>query len=752
MSIFVNKQSNLEFHLTNDKISYIITVLKNNQIGNLYFGKAIKHRENFEHLMINRCCVLAPYIFENDMDFSLETTRCEYPVYGKGDYRKEAFMIQDKNGSCTNYPTFVSYKIYEGKEEYPNLPSTYCENKEEITTLEILLEDKIQEYQIILKYHLFEKYCSLSRSAKFINISKDKLELKKVLSFNIDFDNDNYNLLTLDGAWARERHIHERELLPGTIQIESKRGASSANHNPSIILKNKNAIDENTNDAYGFSLIYSGNFEANIQVDTYNTTRVQMGINSSTFNWVLNAKDSFQTPEALICFSENGINGLSNTFHSTIGNHIVKSRYKNQVRPILLNNWEATYFNFNEEKLVQLASKAKDIGIELFVLDDGWFGQRNDDTTSLGDWHTDIKKLPNGIGSLAKKIKDLGLKFGLWFEPEMINLKSTLYKEHPEWIINTPNRDSCIGRNQQVLDFTNDLIIDYLYDKMYKIIKETDLDYIKWDMNRNITEPFSKTLSKDQQGEFFHRYILGVYKLYEKLTKTFPNILFESCASGGGRFDLGMMYYAPQAWCSDDTDAIERLKIQYGTSLLFPLSTIGSHVSAIPNHQVGRKTSLKFRSNVAYFGTFGYELDITSLPQQEIEEMKKNIQFFKEYRELIQFGDFIRLESPFKGNTCAWMVISKDKKSAIFAYYKIFATPNPSLNKIKLKGLNDNLLYQINNKDFYGDELMNVGFNLEIPFNGTSRSEYYKGKITTGTDYGDFTSQLFIIKAIEKEN
>ena len=748
MSIFVNKTNNLEFHLTNEKISYIITVLKNNQIGNLYFGKAIKHRKSFEHFMINRSCVLAPYNFEDDMDFSLETTRLEYPVFGKGDYRKEAFNIKDENGSNVNYPTFVSYSIYKGKEEYNNLPSTYCENEEDITTLEILLEDKVQNYQIILKYHLFEKYSSISRSSKFINLSNNKLELNKALSFNLDFDNNNFNLLTLDGAWTRERHINERALLPGTIQIESIRGASSTNHNPSLIFKDKNAIDEDTNDAYGFSLIYSGNFEANVEVDTYNTTRVQMGINSSTFKWILSPNETFQTPEALICYSDKGINGLSNTFHRTIEKHIVKSKYKNQVRPILLNNWEATYFNFTEDKLLQLASKAKEVGVELFVLDDGWFGERNDDTSSLGDWYTNTSKLPNGIGELAKKIKDIGLKFGLWFEPEMINLKSKLYQNHPNWVINTPNRDSSFGRNQFVLDFTNDEVIEYIYDKMANIIYDTKLDYIKWDMNRNITEPFSKVLSKDQQGEFFHRYILGVYKLYEKLTKEFPNVLFESCASGGGRFDLGMMYYAPQAWCSDDTDAIERLKIQYGTSLVYPISTIGSHVSAIPNHQVGRNTSLKFRSDVAYFGTFGYELDITTMSKEDINKVKEDIKFFKEYRELIQFGDFVRLESPFKGNTCSWMVISKDKKTAILAYYKILATPNPPLNKIKLKGLDENFLYKIENNDFYGDELMNVGFNLEIPFNGTARSEYYKGKITTGTDFGDFTSQLYIIKAI----
>ncbi|MGD1822140.1 MAG: alpha-galactosidase [Pleomorphochaeta sp.] len=747
MSIFINNTKNLEFHLTNGNISYIISVLKNKHIGNLYFGKAIKHRDDFSHLMVHRSCVLAPAIYEDDMDFSLETSRLEYPVFGKGDYRSEAFRISDSLNRITNNPIFQSYKIYKGKEEIKGLPSTYTTDENEITTLELLLEDKVQNYQIILKYHLFEKLNSISRSTTFINKSNDVLSLNKALSFNIDFDNNDFNLITLDGVWARERHVNERSLLPGTVKIESLRGASSANHNPSLILKDKNCDDENVNEAYGFSLIYSGNFEANVQLDNYKNTRVQMGINSSTFNWILDKDEIFNTPEVLICYSDKGINSLSNTFHKTITKHVMKSKYHDKVRPILLNNWEGTYFDFDEEKLINLATKAKEVGVELFVLDDGWFGKRDDDTTSLGDWYTNLKKLPNGIENLAKSIKDLGLKFGLWFEPEMVNIESELYKTHPTWIINTPNRFSCYGRNQFVLDYSNPEIVDYIYEKMAAIISKTNLDYIKWDMNRNITEPYSAILSPKKQGEFFHRYILGVYKLYEKLTTTFPNVLFESCASGGGRFDLGMMYYAPQAWCSDDTDATERLKIQYGTSLVYPINSMGSHVSAIPNHQVGRNTSLKFRGDVAYFGTFGYELDITKSNEKEINEMKNQIKFYKKYRELIQYGDFIRLESPFKNSTCSWMVISKDKKTAILAYYKILATPNPPLNKIKLKGLDDDIAYEINGTVYYGDELMNIGFNLEIPFNGTMRSEYYKGKITPGTDFGDFTSQIYVLKA-----
>jgi alpha-galactosidase len=746
MPIYANTKKEIEFHLTNNSISYIMTVLKNGQLGQLYFGKSIKNRDSFQHLLVGRSCILAPAVFGDDMDFSLETVNLEYPVMGSGDYREEAIRIKSEDGSTTNVPVYKKHEIFKGKRKLENLPSTWAENDDEVTSLIVTLEDKIQGYEIELAYHLFESKDVISRSARIINTGKQTLKIEKALSLSIDFHTDDFEMITLNGAWSRERHVNCHPLHPGIQKVESRRGASSANHNPSFILKDPSTT-ENKGNAYGFSLIYSGNHESSVQVDHYKTSRAQIGINSNGFEWILNEGKSFQTPEAIITFSDKGLSGLSNNFHSMITSNIMTSQYRKQPRPLLINNWEATYFNFDEEKLLSLAKKAKSIGIELFVLDDGWFGKRDDDTTSLGDWYTNKPKLPLGVGHLADEIHKEGLQFGLWFEPEMTNEDSDLFRAHPDWVISTPNRNRSFGRNQFVLDYSNPAVIDYIFDKMSCVINETNLDYIKWDMNRNITEPFGKTLDSNSQGEFFHRYILGVYDLYERLTSRYPKVLFESCASGGARFDLGMMYYAPQAWSSDDTDAIERLKIQYGTSMIYPLCSMGSHVSAVPNHQVGRKTSLKMRGDVAFFGTFGYELDLTKYSEEELKEMKEQISFFKQHRELLQYGIFHRLSSPFeKDGDTAWMVVSEDKSEAIFASYKVLATPNPPLKRIKLQGLDNNAEYSINNRKFRGDELCNVGLLLEPGFSGSSAGELYKGKHNPGNDYGDFTSQLYYLK------
>ena len=744
MPIFVNTKDEIEFHLTNSSVSYIINVLKNGQLGHLYFGKSIKNRDSFSHLHTHRSCVLSPAVYSDDMDFSLETSPQEYPLNGGTDFREEALRIKSIDGSSTSVLEYKSYKIYEGKHLLPGLPSTWGEDN--ISTLEITLFDKVQEFEVVLSYHLFEKWDTIARSAKITNVGKNDLKIEKALSLSLDFPSSDYDLITLNGAWSRERHINSSPLHPGIQMIESLRGASSANHNPSIILKDP-LTNEYSGNAYGISLIYSGNFEALVQVDTYNVARAQIGINTKTFEWNLSSGESFQTPEAIISFSDKGLSGLSQNFHKMVTNNIMRSKYRLSERPVLINNWEATYFDFDEEKLVNLATKAKGIGCELFVLDDGWFGKRNDDTTSLGDWFTNEEKLPNGIASTAKAIKETGLKFGLWFEPEMCNEDSDLYREHKDWVIESPNRKKSFGRNQYLLDFSNKEVVDYIFNKMDKIISDTKLDYIKWDMNRNISEPFGSRLKANQQGEFFHRYILGVYDLYERLTNKYPSILFESCASGGGRFDLGLMYYAPQAWASDDTDAIERLKIQYGTSLFYPLCSMGSHVSAIPNHQVGRRTSLKMRGDVALFGTFGYELDLNKFSEEELNEMREQINFFKEYRALLQYGSFHRLISPFEKNNnyASWMVVSEDKKEAIFASYKILATPNPPLRKIKLKGLDNDTEYLINNRSYMGDELQNVGFTLEPEYSGACALD--DETKNPGKDFGDFTSQLYIIKA-----
>lgn len=744
MAINYNEKTQ-EFHLYNDEISYVFTILKNNQLGQLYFGKRIRHRESFSHMLQLRGCVLAPHTFKDDLNFSLEVIKQEYPAYGTGDYRSPAYQLTMENGSrITNYE-YKSHEIYKGKKELQGLPATYGE-KSDVTTLSIRMFDDQIHSDMIISYHIFEEHPVITRDIKFVNKGSEKLVIERAMSTSMDFYDSDFEMVQLDGAWSRERHVNKRKLQNGIQSVGSRRGGSSASHNPFIALKREETT-ENQGEVYGFSLVYSGNFLAQAEVDDYDVTRVLLGIHPFEFEWTLLEGQSFQTPEAVMVYSDKGLNGMSQAFHNLFKEHLIRGYWKDKVRPVLINNWEATYFDFTEDSILEIAEKSKDLGIKLFVLDDGWFGKRNNDHTSLGDWHVDYTKLPNGIEGIAQKITDKGLRFGLWFEPEMINEISDLYKEHEDWIIGDPGRKRTYGRNQFVLDFSNKDVVDYLFEKMSDILKSSNISYIKWDMNRNITEAFSAKLPANRQKEFFHRYILGVYDLYDRLNAAFPYILFESCASGGARFDPGMLYYAPQTWTSDDTDAVERLKIQYGTSMVYPLSSIGSHVSAIPNHQVSRETPLKMRADVAYFGTFGYELDVTKLTPEEEHIVSEQIKFFKKNRELIQQGNFYRLENSEDGRY-SWMVISKDQKTAILASYKVWATPNPPLKKVLLQGLNSELNYHCEQRglNFYGDELMHFGFLNEVEFTGLLQDNF-EGEYNPGTDKGDFSSYVYTFEA-----
>ena len=733
------------FHLYNNKLSYIFTILDNGELGQLYFGNRIVNRDSFAHMLQLRSCILAPGTFRNNLSFSPEVIKREYPSYGTGDFRDPAFQIRDERGSRITAFKYVSHNIFKGKNKLTGMPATYG-REDEVTTIEIVLSDELINADMILSYSVFENTGAIARSVKFKNNGKENLYIEKAMSTSVDFYDKDFEMLQLDGAWSRERHLHTRKLEYGVQSIGSARGASSANHNPFVALK-RPSTTQSEGEVYGFSLVYSGNFLAAAQVDSYDVTRVTLGINPFEFEWCLESGESFETPEAVMVYSAEGLNGMSQTFHDLYRTNLMRGEWKDKTRPILINNWEATYFDFNEESIVKIATKAKELGMELFVLDDGWFGERNNDGTSLGDWKVNLAKLPNGVEGLAEKITDLGMLFGLWFEPEMVNEISNLYKTHPEWVIHTPGRDMSYGRNQFVLDYTNNEVVDYIYDLMYDILSKAKINYVKWDMNRNITEAFSLNLPANRQKEFFHRYILGVYSLYERLINSFPHILFESCASGGARFDPGMLYYAPQAWTSDDTDAIERLHIQSGTSLVYPIVSMGSHVSAIPNHQVLRRTSLKTRAEVAYFGTFGYELDVTKMPEDELKEVEAQVEFFKANRELIQFGDFYRLETG-ENNRYSWMVVSKDKKKAILGCYKILATPNGGLTKVKLQGLNPEFEYKCNLRDttYYGDELMGFGFTNEVQYTGVMQGEDFKGVYDPGVDKGDFTSWCYVFE------
>ncbi|MFC5774775.1 alpha-galactosidase [Ectobacillus antri] len=730
-----------QFHLTNGQVSYIFHVMKNGQLGHLYYGKALRHRLDFSHLQTYDVPTAAScHIYADDPAFSLETIRQEYPAYGNSDFREPAISVRNPNENHVPDFKYHSYRILSGKPNLEGLPATYA-TAEEAETLQVVLQDAFLQAELVLNYTIFRDKPVITRSVLLRNLGENAIIINRLMGASIDLPDKDFLMLHLVGTWSRERHIKERKLEAGIQSISSIRGASSHHHNPFLALKRLDATEQH-GEVYGFQLVYSSNFLMQVEVDHYDVTRLTAGIHHYGFQWELNPKESFQTPEVVMVYSNEGLNGMSQAFHGLYRNHLIPAQWKKEVRPILINNWEATYFDFNEEKLVEIATSASELGIELFVLDDGWFGKRDNDTSSLGDWYVDKRKLPNGLGSLANKINATGMKFGLWFEPEMISPNSDLFRQHPDWAVGVPGQSYTLGRNQLVIDFSRPDIVDYMYNRMSAIIRETNLSYVKWDMNRNMTEAFSNALPVHRQGEFFHRYILGVYNLYERLTKEFPHVLFESCAGGGGRFDPGMMYYAPQAWASDDTDAVERLKIQYGTSLAYPLYSIGSHVSATPNHQTLRTTPLQMRANVAYFGTFGYELNPLTMNEEEKEEIKKQIAVYKQHRALIRDGQFYRLLSPFNGNETAWMVVSEDQAEAFVGWYQVLTSANPPKHKtLRLAGLDENRVYEVCGKQFYGDELMTIGLPLPTEFNGVNGATAKRG--------GDYQSEVFYVKWVE---
>lgn len=739
MNISVNETTHT-FHLYNNEISYIMTVLRNGQMGQLYFGKKVHERDDYSYLIEVRSRPMTSCVFDTDKCFSMEHLKQEYAVFGTTDYRSPATEVLQNNGSRISEFVFHDYRIENGKPSLEGLPATYTESDEEASTLVIGLMDPLTQIRLELFYTIFEKGGIIARSARFINKGKEDVHLTTAMSLCVDLPDSEYDWIQFSGAWARERCPKRRRLEQGIQSVGSMRGNSSHNHNPFVILKRPTA-DEFQGEAIGFSLIYSGNFLAQAEVDAYNTTRFLMGIHPAGFDWKLSAGTSFQTPEAVMIYTDQGLNRLSQTFHRLYQKRLARGYWRDRERPILINNWEATYFDFTEEKLLQIAGKAKECGVELFVLDDGWFGQRNTEHAGLGDWTANTDKLPSGIAGLSEKIEKMGMMFGLWFEPEMVNKDSDLYREHPDWTLQAPGRKPSHGRFQYVLDFSRKEVVDRIYEMMAKLLSEAKISYVKWDMNRSITECRSASLPADRQGEVYHRYILGVYDLYERLTSRFPQVLFESCASGGGRFDPGLLYYAPQGWTSDDTDAVERLKIQYGTSYCYPVSCMGSHVSVTPNHQVNRNTPLETRADVAYFGTFGYELDLNRMTDEELNAVKEQVRFMKKYRRLIQYGTFYRLQSPFDNNVAGWMVVSGDRRQAIAGRYKILNGPNQPFERMYLKGLDADTEYLVNGSEtHYGDELMNCG----LVTTDASAGEAGPGEKMSC----DFESELYVIESV----
>jgi alpha-galactosidase len=737
MSITFDESTQI-FRLDAGGSSYCFHIVKDSYVAHLYWGRRTYPTGSMLRLAMPMIRAFSPNPDPDDPMFSLDTLPQEYPGYGNSDFRHPAYQVQLENGSTVTDLRYRTHRILKGKPTLEGLPATYVESDDEADTLEIEMVDELIQLKVILSYTAFRDHSAIARSVQFINAGAQKLTLLRALSMSVDFHDDDYDLLHLSGSWARERHIETRPLGPGTQSIESRRGASSHQHNPFIALV-REGTGENSGETYGFSLVYSGNFLAQAEVDQFGTTRISMGINPFDFSWVLEPGESFQTPEVVTVYADDGLEEMSRTYHRLYRTRLCRGQFRDKERPILVNNWEATYFNFATDSLVKIAEVAAELGIELFVLDDGWFGQRKDDTTSLGDWVVNELKLPGGLNQLASRVNDLGLQFGLWVEPEMVSPDSDLYRAHPDWCIHVPDRSRSLGRNQLILDLSRDDVCDAIVEMMKNVFSGAPISYIKWDMNRNMTEIGSAALPPERQRETAHRYILGLYRILEELTTAFPDILFESCSGGGGRYDPGMLYYMPQTWTSDDTDAVARLEIQYGTSVVYPPITMGAHVSAVPNHQMGRSTPLEMRGHVAMSGNLGYELDLTKLTETEKHIIKRQVATYKEIRHLLQFGDFYRLLSPFAEDTTArevaWMFVSADKSEAFVAYFRVLVEPHAPLGRLRLKGLDPDADYRLLKvgQVLGGAELMYTG--LDLPFM-----------------LGDFQSDTWRLEMVQKEN
>lgn len=701
-----------EFHLFNEEMSYIFSVLPNGHLSQLYYGPRVSTEQSYSYLIQGGQRSLTSYIEGYENDLSLQHLRQEYACYGTGDVLSPAFEIAQEDGSRLSHFKYQEYRVVSGKSSLTGLPATYSTTDYPAETLIVELFDDVTQTVLELHYSIFSSLPVLARHAVFRQVGEQSITLERALSLNLDLPDKDYEWIHLDGAWSRERHIQTSPLHQGVQSIYSLKGTSSSEHNPFMALK-RPQTDEHQGEVIGISLVYSGNFLAQVDVTPYEQVRASIGIHPDRFSWSLSQGQEFVTPEALLVYSQKGLNGLSHAFHSLFNHCLVRGEWKGKERPVLINNWEATYFDFTEEKILELAKEAAALGVELFVLDDGWFGERYNDQAGLGDWQVNPHKLPNGLPSLIQNIHGLGMKFGIWIEPEMVNKDSNLYRQHPDWHFHHPKRFQSPSRYQYVLNFAEDAVFENIYQQLYQLLSSHDIDYVKWDMNRYLTEVFSVHHQAENQGELFHRYVLNVYRLYDRLTQDFPQILFESCSSGGARFDPGLLYYAPQTWTSDNTDAIERLSIQYGTSVLYPLSSMGSHVSAVPNHQVSRITSLTTRGHVSHFGSMGYELNLLQLSEEERQQVKEQINFYKKHRATFQYGEFTRLLSPFEQDIVAWQVKSADTNTVLIGYYRKLIQANEGFKRIYPKHLDEEAIYEYKGQSFRGSSLMRAGLVVE---------------------------------------
>ena len=693
------------FNLSTKNTTYLIGLLGEKLPVHLYWGKRL---ENDIAAGWTDDFVYRPQSPLDYDTFSTNALPLEYPQYGGGDSRICAFSAVYSDGSKVTKADFKSYEILDLKPEIEGLPSVYTEKDDNTKTLIITLFDSLQNIYIKLIYSVFEDYDIITRSVRIIN-DGNEMKIRSVLSGSVDFfGSDKCDIIHLDGTWARERFVTRQEILGGNTNIESNIGVSSNYYNPFMAICD-NDTTELSGNAYGFGFVYSGNFTAGAERNAYGTVRAYMGINPREFEWVLEKGETFCSPEIILAYSPDGLSGMSRIFHKAIRERVCRGKFRDIERYALINNWEATYFDFNEEKIVNIAKKAKQIGVDTMVLDDGWFGSRLDDRSGLGDWTENPDRLPNGIDGLCKKINDLGMAFGLWFEPEMVNPDSNLYRAHPDWIIHTGGRTPSQSRNQFTLDLSRADVREYVENAVADILKKANIEYVKWDMNRNMSEIGSALLGNKHQGEVAHRYMLGLYSILDSLNKKFPDVLFEACASGGSRYDCGMLRYMPQVWTSDDTDAVERMKIQYGTSFIYPYSTMGCHVSVCPNHQLNRTTPFDMRCNVAIPGQFGFELDLNKCSEEELETAKQAVKDYRRLGEIFHKGDLYRIRSPFDSDLSVNEFISPDKNTILVCIYPKTSCVAAKDEYFKLAGLDENAVYELNGKLYGGDYLMNKG-------------------------------------------
>lgn len=700
MAIIYHAKQNV-FQLNGKDSTYLIGIYNNKYLLSLYYGKKIEIL-NPDRLMVFRELGFSPSPNEcfYQRNISLDTMPQEYPSYGYGDFRIPAIMIEQQDGSRILDLAYDGYEILSDKVAIEGMPSLLQDDNCDV--LKIKLIDKLTNVVIKLYYNVYGNRDVITRHVVIENNGKQAVLINKVMSCSFDLRDNNFNLIQLTGTHCEERHIEVSPLRHGISKIESRRVSSSHMLNPFLALARK-GCSEDEGEVYGLNLVYSGNYEGTIEVDQRHTTRVQMGIGSFDFAWPLNPKEKFYSPEVVMVYSSKGLNGMSLQYHNLYNDCLLKKHYHH---PIVVNNWEATYFDFNEEKLEKLIRSAKGLGIETFVLDDGWFGKRNNDESSLGDWFVNKEKLPHGLQGISDICRKNGLKFGLWFEPEMISEDSELYRAHPEYAISVPNRSHIYSRCQLVLDLSKKEVCDYIIKSISDVVDSLDINYIKWDFNRNITETYNKQLA--------HKYVLGLYYVLEQITQKYPHIMIEGCSGGGGRFDPAILYYCPQIWTSDDSDAIERLFIQYGTSLVYPPTTMVGHVSITPNHQTGRVTPFSTRGIVAMSANFGYELNINALSKEERKMIKEQTHTYQNVKKVLYNSDFYRLRSPYQGKDCAWSFVSKDKKEVYVMYVRILNSATNELDWLLLKGLDPNKHYmEVNTKEiFTGSELESVGLLL----------------------------------------